>query len=256
MDESVSSYDEGLISPLKYNSDPCIAEDAIMVMIPSELKRIVAMADACEVSFSDGRMYHLFLVRKRGIKTEPPIAIAGPFVGAPVAVIGMEKLIVMGAKRIWIFGWCGSIQSELTIGDIIIPEAAFSEEGTSDHYPITEPSPCSDPELCIVLEQAFKKKDMAFTRGKVWTTDAPYRESRKKVLFYQSQGALAVEMELSALMTVSAYRSISMAGLLVVSDELFSLKWRKGFSSPRLKASSRTAVEVLLLDIVKDQVLL
>jgi uridine phosphorylase len=256
MDEAVNNYDEGIISPLKYNSDPCIAEDAIMVMIPAELKRIVAMAEACKVSFSDGQMYHLFLVRKRGLETGPPIAIAGPFVGAPVAVIGMEKLIVMGAKRIWFFGWCGSIQPELTIGDVIIPEAAFSEEGTSDHYPITDPSPCSDPELCTELEQALKKLDVAFTRGKVWTTDAPYRESRKKVLSYQNQGTLAVEMELSALMTVSAYRSISMAGLLVVSDELFSLKWRKGFSSSRLKASSRAALDLLLLNMVKGQALL
>lgn len=60
------------------------------------------------------------------------------------------------------------------------------------------------------------------------------------------QGILAVEMEISALMTVAIYRSIAMAGLLVVSDELFQLKWRPGFSNSLLKKSSRAAGKVLL----------
>jgi hypothetical protein len=34
--------------------------------------------------------------------------------------------------------------------------------------------------------------------------------------------------------------------LLVVSDELFQLKWRPGFSNPLLKKSSRVAGKVLL----------
>jgi len=45
---------------------------------------------------------------------------------------------------------------------------------------------------------------------------------------------------------VAAYRSVSLAGLLVVSDELFDLKWRPGFSDPLLKKNTRLAGELLL----------
>ena len=63
---------------------------------------------------------------------------------------------------------------------------------------------------------------------------------------YQRRGILAVEMEMSALMTLAIYRAVSMTGLLVVSDELFDLKWRPGFSDPSLTEASRTAGEVIL----------
>ena len=85
----------------------------------------------------------------------------------------------------------------------------------------------------------------------VWTTDAPYRETPNKVLAYQQQGVLAVEMEMSALMTLAVYRGVSMAGLLVVSDELFEMKWKPGFSNPLLKKNSRAAARALLAAITR-----
>ena len=92
-----------------------------------------------------------------------------------------------------------------------------------------------------MVEQGF-----TFTRGEIWTTDAIYRETPEKVRRYQEEGVLAVEMESAALLTVAAYRSVSLAGLLVVSDELSDLKWRPGFSNPVLKENTRLAGELLL----------
>jgi len=45
---------------------------------------------------------------------------------------------------------------------------------------------------------------------------------------------------------VAAYRKVRLAGLLVVSDELFTLKWRPGFRSTRFKRACRQASETLL----------
>jgi hypothetical protein len=53
-------------------------------------------------------------------------------------------------------------------------------------------------------------------------------------------------MEMSALMTVAHFRSVAMAGLLVVSDELSELKWHPGFSAPSLKEGCRSAAYLLL----------
>ena len=50
-------------------------------------------------------------------------------------------------------------------------------------------------------------------------------------------GALAVEMEMSALMGVAKFRSVALAALLVVSDILRPTGWKPGFSDRRLVAS-------------------
>ena len=41
-----------------------------------------------------------------GEKTKE-IFIAGPAVGAPMAVMTLEKLIALGANRVIVSGWCG-----------------------------------------------------------------------------------------------------------------------------------------------------
>jgi purine-nucleoside phosphorylase len=106
--------------------------------------------------------------------------------------------------------------------------------------------PQPDLPLTRVLENLLREEALPFSKGLVWTTDAPYRETIGKVKTYQDQGVLAVEMEMSALMTVAAYRSVPMVGALIVSDELFDLHWRPGFSEKSLMSSSRKAGEILL----------
>ena len=234
---------EGIICPAKGKRDPHVAQDALMVMIPSELRFLAQETEAKKLSFSEMSSYHLFQTSE---KINAPLTLAGPFLGAPHAVIAMEKLIVLGAKRIWVLGWCGSLQPDLLIGHLIIPTGAVSEEGTSRHYPILDRTLESNTELNCILEEALLQKGLPFSKGSVWTTDAPYRETPEKVKAYRNQGILSVEMEISALMTVALYRSVAMAGLLVVSDELFDLKWRPGFSNPLLKKNSRVAGKILL----------
>ncbi|MCD4716648.1 MAG: nucleoside phosphorylase [Desulfobacterales bacterium] len=237
------THSKGIISPAKGKGDPQIGQDALMVMIPSELKFLVSKTNAQKVPFHDMSLYNLYRTSE---ETDSGITLSGPFLGAPHATIAMEKLIVLGAKRIWVLGWCGSLQHDLRKGHVVIPTSAASEEGTSAHYPIPDRTLESNAKLNSTLEQALKKQGLPFSRGPVWTTDAVYRETPEKVRAYQNQGILAVEMEMSALMTVAIYRSVSMAGLLVVSDELFDLKWRPGFSDPLLKKNSRAAGQILL----------
>jgi uridine phosphorylase len=158
----------------------------------------------------------------------------------------LEKLIALGAQRLWVLGWCGSLQPDLRIGDLVVPITAFSEEGTSAHYPVDEQSRRSDPCLNEHLKRALHRANLPFRAGPVWTTDAIYRETRAKVAEYGSMGILAVEMEISALISVAAYRSVALAGVLVVSDELSSLEWRHGFNANEVPRRSRDACRVLL----------
>jgi uridine phosphorylase len=175
-----------------------------------------------------------------------PITVAGPILGAPQAVLVLEKLIALGSRVVVVFGWCGSLQSDLKIGDWLLPTSAHSEEGTSKHYPLTSPQYLPDPSLSGRLQDYCESHGFKVQSGPVWSTDAPLRETVAKVRAYGNEGILGVEMEMSALFHVAAYRKIRLAGLLVVSDELSTLKWKPGLTSTRFKRSCSQATEALL----------
>jgi purine-nucleoside phosphorylase len=232
--------DDAVIQPRKGKSDPAIGPDALMVGISQDLVRLSKLKPMA--GFDQG-FFKIF--RGKG-QTETGLSLAGPFLGAPQAAMVMEKIIALGAERICLFGWCGSLQPDLEIGDLVIPLHAIAEEGTSKHYPIGKRKPNTDSGLNRILERALERDGLPFRKGTLWTTDAPYRETASKVKTYRDKGVLAVEMEMSALMTLAAYRSVKLSGLLVVSDELFDLKWHRGFSSPVFKKRCELVGNLLL----------
>jgi nucleoside phosphorylase len=59
-------------------------------------------------------------------------------------------------------------------------------------------------------------------------------------------GLLAVEMEMSALFTVATYRKVHLGGLMVVSDELATLKWKTGFLNPFFWSASKRAAQAVI----------
>ncbi|MGD2126725.1 MAG: nucleoside phosphorylase [Desulfobacteraceae bacterium] len=232
--------EEGLIRPVKRKSDPRVGPDVLFSLIAEDLDYLLKLIQPEKIDPHDLGLFKIYQVK------DSPMTLSGPFLGAPQAVMGMEKMIALGAKRIWVLGWCGSLQPSLRIGDLFVPTGAVSEEGTSQHYPIADKALTTDKELNKILETALREAGYPFVRGMAWTTDAPYRETPSKVKAHQERGILAVEMEMSAMMTVAIYRSVKLAGLLVVSDELFELKWHTGFSDPKFKKRSKESAELLL----------
>jgi len=174
------------------------------------------------------------------------VTLAGPVLGAPQAVLVLEKLIALGSRAIIVFGWCGSMQPDVKIGDWLLPNSARSEEGTSAHYPMASEKFSPDADLLARLQDHCQQKGFPPRLGPIWTTDALLRETVHKVRAYGKDGLLAVEMELSALFHVAAYRKVRLVGLLVVSDELFTLKWQPGFGSTGFKRSCNHACQTIL----------
>ena len=182
-------------------------------------------------------------------ETMETVSLVGPALGAPAAAILMERLIALGARRIVGIGSCGSLQPRLPIGEIVVPDGALPEEGTSAHYRMTDSHPAPSDTLVEDLMRNCRLQGLEPHSGAIWTTDAPFRETIEKVERYRDAGYLAVEMEASALMTVAAFRGVSFASLLVVSDEIGNLKWKPGFSDSRfldgLNKAARAAARCL-----------
>jgi len=241
--------DSVLIEPRRLPGDPRIGHPVILNLFgpyfdflrrelgvkKSSVKRLRLPSMTCCSQVVDGRK----------------ISIFGTPLGSPQAAIILERLIAMGATRILAFGCCGSLQPDVEVGNLVVPTEAFSEEGTSLHYPLPRGKEArADERIVELCRGEAQGKKFKVSVGKVWTTDGLFRETRGKTKRYSRMGLLAVEMEMSALFTVAAYRGIRLGGFMVVSDELASLKWETGFLNPLFwlasRKAARLAVEICL----------
>lgn len=191
----------------------------------------------------------LFMAQILIPKNHPEICVAGPFMGAPYAVMIMETLIAWGVKNFIFQGWCGSISESLKIGSILIPESAFIDEGVSKHYSDDSSNAgisCPDFNFSEIILKKTEEIGHIIREGKIWTTDAPYMETPEKIAIFRDKGAVAVDMETSALFSVAKKRGVAASAILVVSDELFTLKWKTGFKEERFKKARKSVCDLIL----------
>lgn len=168
-------------------------------------------------------------------------ALASP-IGAPMAVMLLEQLIALGARRFLYLGFCGALAPTLGIGALFIPRQAIREEGTSYHYLPGGVEPEAAPSVVALLQAEAQRRGLRAEQGRLWTTDAPYRETAGKIAGFRAAGVQAVDMEVAALLSVAAYRGCEVAALLVVSDECYHPTWRPGFGAPELRQGCQEAV--------------
>ncbi len=233
------SNDDILIHPQRGKNEKTIPECGIFLVNPSESR--IAMQLVLDAGGKKQFLFHSELV----VSKNADFFVAGPSIGAPMATMTMEKLVVLGAKTILMYGWCGAVSPEFYIGDILLGGVAHCGEGTSRYY--TDKDVC-DPSATLVrkIQSALDLRAVS----PMWTTDAVYRESRR--MFQQlaeKYNVCGVDMEYSALCAVAAFREIDFAGLFLVSDELWQKDWRPGFADKSFKKKSRKMIELLIENI-------
>lgn len=165
--------------------------------------------------------------------TPDGITIATLPAGAPAAVMLVEELIACGMEVLIVTGSAGSLQRHAPIGSLVVPTTAIREEGTSHHYVPSDAPAVASPGVVATVVDVLRERSLSYAAGLQWTTDAVYREHREKIDRYRSAGVLAVDMELSALYTVAAYRHIECGAVLAISDELHGGAWDLGFDDTR-----------------------
>lgn len=234
--------DDAIISPSAGVKGKDLVETAVMVSSDVDLKMLCRRLRADRNGAA--RLFNSGIYTPEA--ASDAVCLVGPVIGAPYAVMLLEKLIVRGVQTLLFFGWCGSISPKVKIGDIIIPTSAVIDEGTSAHYH-PDVSGIAKPvgKMSQHLKRLLVQRSVAFHEGCIWTTDAVYRETRERVLSFQREGVLAVEMELSALFTVARFRGVQIDGILVVSDELNSLQWRPGFKTDPFQTNRQIVCEVI-----------
>jgi len=162
-------------------------------------------------------------------------------VGAPLATIFMEDMISHGTREFINMGAAGGLSG---IG-VFLCDKAVRDEGTSHHYLPDRIYAYPNEELTKALGKSLEKMKIGYQIAPTWTTDAPYRETKKEVAHYKKAGVKTVEMEAAALFSVAKVRKAKIASVFVVSD-ILGEKWEPQFDKMDLKRTLNQVVEACI----------
>jgi uridine phosphorylase len=182
-------------------------------------------------------------------RTKGKIGVMGNFgIGAPVVANLAEEMIAWGTKQLVILSLAGSLQPNLSPGDIVICNQAIRDEGTSYHYLPAEKYVNASAEFVTSLSVAFKQRNLPHSIGGTWSTDAPYRESQAEALLHRTEGILAVDMESAGLFAVAEVRGVKSTSVFVIGDSLANPQWSAppdmGILHQKLKLCLRILTEL------------
>lgn len=141
-------------------------------------------------------------------KIEPRCGIVARTIGGPYTVLIAEQMAVCGMKAVVGLASAGRIGSELPLPGIVVADSAIRDEGTSLHYLAPSETVNADQRLAGSLTEAMGTVGLPVRQGQVWTTDAPYRETRSQIDHWASRGVLAVEMQAASLFAFGHARNI------------------------------------------------
>lgn len=166
------------------------------------------------------------------------IAIAGNFgIGAPAVAALMEELFAFGVRRFVSIGLAGGLQPDLRAGDLVVCNRALRDEGVSHHYLPPSKFVSANQDITGALQSALPQS----TTGTTWTTDAPYRETRREVEQYQQEGIATVDMEAAALFAVGQSLGVQVGAAFVIGDWLDGTHWRLAFD----RNAARRGLQIL-----------
>lgn len=135
----------------------------------------------------------------------------------------LEEALAMGAKKVLLYGACGVLDSALAAGHFILPTAAYRDEGVSYHYmPVSDYVEVPTAERLGTL---FEELGLPYVRGRVWTTDAFYRETRNNMEKRRADGCIAVDMECASVMAVARFRGAEVYQFFYAADSLDGDAW-------------------------------
>ena len=185
-----------------------------------------------------------------GLYKGKEVSVMGSGVGMPsIGVYSYELYKEYDVENIIRIGSCGSYTTDLTLGDVMIVNASWSDSSFAkvqnlDESDIQYPS---EKLLKQCLEVA-KENKIPYTVGKIHSSDIFYVEPHAVKDWYKEYGTLAVEMESFALFSNAKVLGKHAACLLTVSDNLvtdehMSAKDREISFTNMMKIALETAIQ-------------
>lgn len=147
-------------------------------------------------------------------------------VGGAGSAMLLENACAMGAERFIFFGSCGVLNPAIDQNRILVPTAAWRDEGVSYHY-----APASDwleVRSAGRMQAALDALGVPHQAVRSWTTDALYRETTGNCARRRAAGCDVAEMECASVMACASWLGRECLQFLYVDDALLDEEWDAG----------------------------
>ncbi|MDR3208416.1 MAG: nucleoside phosphorylase [Rickettsiales bacterium] len=199
-------------------------EYCVLCFFDEAIKKLVKKYPHETVSYfkSDGGIKKPIYKVKVGNKN---VCLTAALLGGPFAVGQIEEISAMGCKKFLAVGSCGVIDKEHQYGKLIIPAVAVRDEGASYHYVKPSREISMSGRIVESIEKYFIKNKLPYIKGKTWTTDALYRETKDKIALRKSDGCVSVDMECASYLAAARYNNVSFGQILYAADCIGGAEW-------------------------------
>lgn len=219
--DSFDNKSEAIINPKLKNNAPVL--DACIITFSNIVEDFVLKNYNCkkiaEIHFATG-ITPIYEINYKG----KSFAFYKTYVGAPACVGSIEDtLSEIKTNKYIVFGGCGCLNKEISHGKIIVPTEAYRDEETSYHY--VESSDYIKIKNADIVAEFMKKNNLPYVKGRTWTTDAFYRETKNNFEKRKKDGCISVEMECSGIEAMCNFRNLNFYTFFTSGDLLDAPQW-------------------------------
>jgi len=158
--------------------------------------------------------------------------------------ITTEVICNAGVKNIIRIGTCGALDENIKIGDLVVVDKVIRGDGVTPYYVDKNFQTIADKKITDTLFEVAKGMGLNIHRGTTWSTDALLRETRQIVEAKRKEGAIAVDMVSSTLLTIAQTYQVKAASILAVSDNVIT--GEMGFMNPLYYMAETNLINVAL----------
>jgi len=158
--------------------------------------------------------------------------------------ITTEVICNAGIKNIIRIGTCGALDENIKIGDLVVVDKVIRGDGVTPYYVDKNFQTIADKKITDTLFEVAKGMGLNIHRGTTWSTDALLRETRQIVEAKRKEGAIAVDMVSSTLLTIAQTYQVKAASILAVSDNVIT--GEMGFMNPLYYMAETNLINVAL----------
>jgi len=163
--------------------------------------------------------------------------------------ITSEVMCNAGIENIIRIGTCGALDENIKIGDLIVVDKVIRGDGVTPYYVDKGFETKADKKLADTLYEIAKATGAGVHRGTAWTTDALLKETRELVEGKRKEGAIAVDMVSSTLLTIAQIHQVKAGSILAVSDNVIT--GEMGFMNPLYYMAETNLINIALETVKK-----
>ena len=210
-----------IINPVK--KADAVDVDVCIVTFSHEIEKFAAenyaSGEIASLWCASGRT-PVYLIERNGKR----FAFYRTYVGAPITAALIEDTIAeLNCNKYILFGGAGCLNKEIAHGKVMVPTAAYRDEGTSYHY-----APAADYVTIrnsSVVAECMKANGIPYVLGKTWTTDSFYRETKNNFEKRKADGCISVEMECAGVQAMCDFRGLELYPFFTSGDLLDAPEW-------------------------------